>query len=236
MPYKDKTQQRTAQREFARRKLAIKKAARPDINPYEGIDGAGWVPAITVDQFSKLKTFETCVRAASKFIVRGKTNCLAVAALALRVCEIERGGVRRGSGREEKKTLVKFAAAINVHYKTISGWVEAERFVQKNLPANTKRIAYSAIRDCIAYGKRNKVDPVTLYEGFALKKDPRRQVNECVKRIRYVLFYLKAHGFTHFSPEDIDLFRNWVAIVNQKLPLRVRAPQNWVEDAAAAVQ
>lgn len=241
MPYKDKLRQREAQREFARRKAAKAKALRPAITLAEG--EKNWRPLLPKPELAKLTTFKACAIAASKFIVKGKTNCMAVAAIALRVCEIEQGGPMRGVNRKNLLTIKKFAHAIGVNYKTLYGWIEAQRFAAKHLPDETKHIAYTAIRDTIYYARRTGQNPEELYKRFATKSDPKRGAFQLIKRIRYGLKFLKMHGLEPFEDVDIDLLRCFAKVVHGMLPENIKATQqrrnaakNWVEDAAEAVQ
>ena len=207
MAYKNIEQQRKCQREWAAKKAA---ATKTTVDIKRGTPS--WDAVVPVSEYKGLKTLGQCAQAAAKLINRNKTNRFGVAALALRVCEITHGGVRRGA-RPEANTLQLFSTAIGVNYKTLWDWVDAYRFVQKHLPKDTERVRYTAIRDAIWWSNRTKEDPAQLYQAFATRTDNRRGVFEAIKRMRVGMTFLKKNGLKYFLPVEVQLFEEWNTLV-----------------------
>lgn len=221
MTYIDPDRQKEFQRKWAREKAKKLAALIPAFDIKVG--HPSWEEVCSEARLKKLRSLKECIKEASQFVVKGRTNRMAVAAIALRVCEINHGGARRGTRWDidaSSATLAAFADGIGVHRKTLWDWIDAYRWVAKNLPEDTKRVKYTSIREAQTWAKRTGEDPVELYKQFASTIDPRARVFEVVKRVRGAVFYLKKYGLEYFVPEELNLFEEWATLVYSLLPIK----------------
>lgn len=177
-----------------------------------------WDSVIPQETTERLETFEDCIKEARKHLGNKlKTERFIIAAIALRVCEIERGGARRGAKwrDSQKLTMASFADGIGINRKTLFGWVDVYRFVRRALPG-VKRIKLTACQDAMIWSNRTGEDPAELYHKFASGTDPRRRVFEVIKRVRVSAFFIRHHGVKYFLPMEKELLLSWAKLIQEK--------------------
>ena len=191
MPYVDVDKRREYGRNWANKKNRIIRSLenRTDgtISLKRGV--ITWAE-LNKEDYSKISTWKECVEKSKGYILGRRINRMAIAAIAIRACDIKLGG-RRKKEEEVKKTIVAFANEAGIHRKTLSDWIRIRRNIINHLPENIKVIEYSAAKYASdALYKHPDSNPEELYRKFAGQEPQQRTVTWCIRGLETLANHL----------------------------------------------
>lgn len=162
---------------------------------------------------AKISTWGDCVKEARSLVSDRRLNRLQVAFLALRGCEIRRGGART-KGEDEPDTLRAFSREIGVHSKTLDDWIAVARMIN-SFPADVKKegIDYTSARMTIEkLGRAEAVgaEAFEVYSSFATLDPGVRYQSFIARYIKQAYHHTKRIGVTQIEPVQRELCRKWL--------------------------
>jgi len=209
MPFLDKEQKREYQREWARKnkskrakKTSNKIIRLPSGKKFDLQSGTiTYAELMAGPKIKQIKTFNECVKQAKDILVTRKINRYAIANLALRACDIKKGGHRKMSDEQKNKTLRSFADRVGVNERTLQNWIATKTRIIDRLPEEYVEIDWTAADHAsrYTYGEGVEKDPVKAYERFASKKG--RSLRRFERYVSYVGFIAQ---FLKSEPKEID--------------------------------
>lgn len=215
MAYADPKVQRKFQREWAarKRKSGPKPPSANLVARYE------WARdlrkstitkgELTQEDFSKIKTYEECIKKAAVFVYGRHMNRLAIAALAIRACEIKHGGDMRSKAllqiKKRDQTLTAFAIKICIHPHTVWAWVDVKRSVVDKLPPEIEIIDWTAANRAARDLKHTGLSAENAYyENLNPEPKMRGAILMC-NYFRVALSQIKHTGLSEMPREKVEI-------------------------------
>lgn len=228
MPYADKDRQREFQRLWAKnKKHKYGFDRRTGRRVYENIDGTmnltkkiiTWAE-LTKEDLSKISTWDECVKKAKQYVSGRRINRIAIAALAMRSCEIKQGGDRRTmdyKNDNSKKTVVSFANRIGIHHKTLFGWIEVKRKIVDSLLEQQKTIDYSAARNAVIEMKKHGISAQEAYKRCSNLDPFNERAMVLCKYLNNAASILNNFGIKYFPDDKVQEARIAVKSISRNL-------------------
>lgn len=224
MAYSSREQQQKYQREWVQRKKdGISKLDRKTGNSSRPIKGGivTWEELQNAVKYDAIKTYDECVEGARKFMETKRTDRLAVAALAIRACEIKWGGSRRHYSSDDEKTVVGFAKAIGIHYKTLINWLRVLYFIRANIPKEAP-IDYTAANIMIRDKAKSANDVLKDYTELLDPTSPARSSYNVLRFLSSARAALAMRGVAGWPKDKIEELLERMDDLNEAVALAVK--------------
>lgn len=215
------------QREYQRLWARKKKLRQNEEVKIENKDGSTFLGrnVVTWDELhsemraaAKLKSWGECVKKSKDYIRGTRVDRFAVAALAVRACDIKAGGDRRSKKWEKKdwKCLHDFSKDIGVAYKTLQGWTRAYK-IATTLKSN-KPIDYTTARNVAHMSYKNpEIDVQAEYDKLVGLSTKHKQAKRVVKYLGTAAGYLTTYGTSGFDLADMEKAEFFARTINKYL-------------------
>lgn len=217
MAYADKDRQREYQRLWARNLKDKRVRANTGGSRQIYLHGDGqsfnlkrrsitW-EELTREKIEKIDSWDECIKKAKTFVLGRRADQLTIAALAIRACDIKRGGDRRSvdyKNEIEKKNISAFAKKIGVHHKTLQNWVFIKTKVIDELPENARIINWTAATKAYNNYARDGIKPAEAYKRYSDEDPFVVKANVCSSYLRNSAKILTTLGTRGWRDEQVE--------------------------------
>lgn len=179
--------------------------------------------------YLKVNSYAECVSKAKDRLETKRSDRLAIAALAMRACEIRHGGDRRTQKYKESqdRTLKKFASDIQVNLKTLHSWVRAREFIMEYVPKDSP-IDFTAAIIASQGGvfKKNNPNesPLDLYQRLLRQDGPARDAYNAIRALGAVESVLRKRGREKWGQSEIETFDLKLRAIGKLSSTKVEVP------------